>query len=605
MADVSALPVADWGSLTTSFGQGQASANQANASAGLARQQTQNAQTANQTGQMQNQLMAARMPVIMKALQDFGTSSDNSGAASNPAPSSTGAAANPAPNADSSADTSSPETSWYNPAQIDAGLRQRYFVNPAGTPQEVKQIIQAGVSGDPGLLESAKAQREYGVQQRLAQSNYDSSNLYDAMTSVSNAPQGQALDALSALAPSTAAKIKQMIPDGADEDAAARAYAAHVSGAVHLYTGRKVTPRADGTYVDEQTGQPVPGVEKSGLSEDQWAGLAKAGSELVPVKNSDGSESQVPRWRTPGQNASSLAQWVMQVAAKGGVPGAQPTVSGAPVAAAHAAATKATAGAQTTNPTAPSAAGTAPSATGAPLVQKALQDSSFRDSSAPGQIKPTSGTSQSTVGKGLADTYVEQRKEAQQTFSDNAGAAAQALQNFKAAQAILGAPDGSHMSRMTGVPGTLAAELSRLGYGTETADKRAEAAKYLTNGALQGLKQTYGAKPAMFDVKVNLEQAFPDVKTMGIGAVQNLIAENIRNAQYIRDSATRGSQYLAAGNRPSDFNSWNEKYFSRAEAVNDKGPASSSPKYTDAQVQKWAKTHGYSIAGAKKFLGVQ
>ena len=105
MADISPIPVTDWGSLLTSFGQGQANAGLTNAQTGLVQQQTQNAQTQNQTQQMQNQVMQARLPVIIKALQDYGSSSDSSGTASGAAP------ANAQPlNADSGEGSESPET---------------------------------------------------------------------------------------------------------------------------------------------------------------------------------------------------------------------------------------------------------------------------------------------------------------------------------------------------------------------------------------------------------------------------------------------------------------------------------------------------------------
>lgn len=585
MADVSALPVTDWGSLMTSFGQGQANQGLTQAQTGLVQQQTQAAG-------MQNQILKARLPLILQALNDFGSQANQSGEAPSggsqtPAG---GGPLNKTPSAES----------WYDPAQIDQGLRSRYFVNPAGTPQEVQDIIRAGLINDPGLLEAAKAKRDFGIQQRTAQSQYDANNLYDAMTSVANAPTGQALNALEALAPQTAARIRKMIPDGVEEDAAARAYAAHVGGAVHQYSGRKVVPRADGKYVDEVTGQPVVGVEKAGLSEQQWAELAKSGAEKITVKRSDGSEVEVPRWQAPGSNASSLSQWVMQMAARGGEAGAQTTVGGAPKAAATAAATKAATVAQKNVSAAP-AKSTGPMTP----VQTALADKSFRDENAPGVAAPRTGVSQSTVGKGLSDTYVTQRRDVQQTMSENASAAAQALQNFGAAKAIIGAPDGSHINSISGIPGKVIQELARLGYDTDTADKRAEAAKYLTNGALQGLKQTYGAKPAMFDVKVNLEQAFPDIKDMPLGAVRNLIDSQIRQAEYIRDSANRGSQYLAAGNRPMDFNSWNEKYFPRAKAINEQTttPTGNGTKWSDAQLAKYAKIHfGGDVAKAKAFL---
>jgi hypothetical protein len=130
---------------------------------------------------------------------------------------------------------------------------------------------------------------------------------------------------------------------------------------------------------------------------------------------------------------------------------------------------------------------------------------------------------------------------------------------------ILAAPSGVPI---TGLPGGIAAELARLGFDTKTADQRLEAVKYLTNGALGGLRTTYGAKPAMFDVKVNLEQAFPDVKTQGMGAVIDLVDSSIRASTYDFQKANRVMPYLAAGKDPANFEKWNGTYFGRSEAVN-------------------------------------
>jgi hypothetical protein len=435
----------------------------------------------------------------------------------------------------------------------------------------VRDIVQAGVSGDPGLLEAAKARREFGVQQRTAASQYDASNLYDAMDAVTDAAPGQALFTLQGIAPRTAAMIKQQIPDGADEDAAARAYADHVAGSVHMYTGRKVEARPDGTYVDSTTGKPVPGVEKNGLSEQQWADLAKAGTAPTTWKDSDGAEHNGPTYLAPGQpGGGKLDQWVMRHAARAGAPGAQPTVSGAPAATAN---KQAKAAAETAlKTTAPTSSTPPPAPVGqTPTEAGALADKSFRDPAAPGQTPPQQGVGPGNVQKGLQDTYVAQRKEAQDEYSNNAASASQALLNFNAAKQILGAPDGSHLNAMSGIPGAILGELGRLGYDTDTADHRVEAAKYLTNAAVANIKNTYGSKPGVFDVKVNLEKAFPSIEGMPINAARQLVDSQINQAAYIRDSAARGSRYLAVGNSPSRFNEYNEQYFPRSAILKQSG----------------------------------
>src|SRR5271165_2976583 len=78
MADVSPVGVTDWGSMYSNFQQGQASAAQTRANTGLVQQQTQQAQ-------MQNQIMQARLPYIMRMLHDFSNQADQSGEQQQPA----------------------------------------------------------------------------------------------------------------------------------------------------------------------------------------------------------------------------------------------------------------------------------------------------------------------------------------------------------------------------------------------------------------------------------------------------------------------------------------------------------------------------------------
>jgi hypothetical protein len=344
MADVPAVGVQDWGNLMTSFGQGLASTNatnaqatEANARTGLIQQQTQGAN-------MQNQLMKARMPVILKALADYNQQSDDSGVPTGgngtelqatPGTAGRPITANPNnPSAPSAGVPNNPATeptaaNWYDNARVDAGLRARYFVNPAGTSQDMKDITGAALSGDPGLLEAAKQRRQLGVDSRLAQAQSDASNLYETMTNgVVNAPEGRALDALEAISPQAAEQIRKMIPDDVVEDDAARAYASHIANTVHQYSGRKVVADAAGDWRDEVTGNKLTGAAKTGMSSEQIAQLAQKGNELVDVKNSDGTLSQQNRYAAEG--SPNLKAWMTKVADKNNVPGASPSVTGVP-----------------------------------------------------------------------------------------------------------------------------------------------------------------------------------------------------------------------------------------------------------------------------------
>ncbi len=377
MADVPAVGVQDWGNLMTSFGQGLASTNATNAQANEATARTGLIQQQTQGANMQNQLMKARMPVILKALADYNPQADDSGVTggngtelqatpgtvgkpisanpNNPTAPSAGVPNNPA--------TDPTATNWYDNARVDAGLRARYFVNPAGTPQDIKNIMGAALSGDPGLLESAKQQRQLGVDSRLAQSQSDASNLYETMTNgVVNAPEGRALDALEAISPAAAEQIRKLIPDSVVEDDAARAFASHVANTVHQYSGRKVVADTAGDWRDEVTGNKLTGATKTALSSEQIAQLAEKGNELVPMKNSDGTESQVHRYFAEG--SPNLKQWMTKVADKNNVPGASPSVTGVPRAQFQSAANDAVAKVGPARPATPPAAN-APAAPGA------------------------------------------------------------------------------------------------------------------------------------------------------------------------------------------------------------------------------------------------
>lgn len=349
MADISALPVQDWGNLMTSFGKGVADQQNTTANTGMINQQSNLISQQAQAENMENQIMQARMPIIKQALQDFNmgpSGSDTSGDSAAPSmrtDSVDGSAPAPASTGSSPSDPTdnSGVANWYDPARVDAGLRKKYFVNPSGTQQEMQNIIQAGLSGDTGLLEAAKQQRELNVSNRSNNSQNSANGLYESMYAVTSAPTGQKMAALEAVSPQAAQQIRKLIPDSMDEEAAAQQYAAHVASTVHQYSGRPVEADTGGTYRDKVTGEPIAGVSKAGMSAEQWTNLANHATELVPMKNSDGTESQVPRYKAESNGKDTLTQYMMRQATLQQVPGAAPTITGAPKAQAAAAASTA------------------------------------------------------------------------------------------------------------------------------------------------------------------------------------------------------------------------------------------------------------------------
>lgn len=593
MADISSNPVVDWGGLMAGAQLQRAQTGQAQAQTGLVQQQTQAAE-------MANKLTQARMPLIMQALSDYqdggGLTSDASGVApSRPATGAGGKGGGSAPSDESGAQTNEPDpnTSWYDPKTIDTGLRSNFFVPPY-TQGEAKGIRAAALSGDPGLLEASKMQRQQRVDQQTAASQYGANNLYDTMQAVTDAEPGTALAQLEAVAPNTVKKIRAQLPNEADEDAAARAYAAHVAGSVHQYSGREVVARPDGEYIDKVTGKPVPGVEKSGLSEDQWAGIAKSGMELTDMNDGQGHVVKIPKWKA--NDAPSLSAWVMQQAAHGGVHGAQPTVGGVPKAVANAAAQagieKATAEAP------PAGAGPKPGSTTTngqadPVLSKALADKDYKF------IPPTQkfGTALSPDEQTLKTKQAETSVQLKKDMDDAIPAAQNALTFYKAAQDIMESKGAN-----TGKYNALFDRASQWLPGTDkpAATNYQELAKYLSNAALQSGKAIF---PKMTQKEGDwvLNKLNPSAE-MTTDAVRNMIATGVGMSQYSLDGAQKAGAYLRTGGDATRFYSWLNKYYPQAEAVVKAGKAEPAPKYSEAQISAWAQHHNVKLDDARKFL---
>jgi hypothetical protein len=600
MADISSNPVVDWGGMITGSQLQAAQTGQAQAQTGLTQANTQLTQQQAQAAAMQNQLLKARLPLIMQALSDYNdNTSDTSGAVGTQQPTSGGSQSNGQPDTSAvlPAAGSSPETSWYKPNTIDAALRSQYFVPPV-TPQEAQRIQRAALIGDPGLLDAAKQQRQLRVEQQTAASQYGANNMYDAMQAVSDASPGTALEQLEAVAPNTAKRIRDMIPDEADEDAAARAYAAHVGGAVHQYTGRPVDYRADGTPIDKVTGKPVAGVEKSGLSEQQWADLAKSGNNLVDMNDGQGHIVKVPQWRANG--APSLQAWVMQQAAHGGVWGAQSTISGAPKAAVRSSVQKAVATAQAPD-SGPAVAGAPQEGTTTtngqpdPVMSQALADKEYK-------FVPPVHAFGTALSKDEQDTKDKQAAAAVSLKEDmdKTIPAAQTAQTFyRAAQDILDSK-GASAGRWSGVVSQAASWIP--GLNAPIASDYQELAKYLGNAALQAGKQIF---PKMTDKAsaLSLEKLNP-APNMQEPAIRNMLDLGNKMSQYTIDGARRTGAYLRSGGDATRFQSWLNKYWDMPTAVNGQKSSNTSTnqKYSDAQINAWAKAHNVDPVKARTFL---
>jgi hypothetical protein len=398
-------------------------------------------------------------------------------------------------------------------------------------------------------------------------------------------------------------------------DDLAREYSGHVAAVSHLYSGRP-THDKDGQLVDDRTNQPVAGQEHlyTGSTSEQLAKDREWAMSDVEVPLTTGGTVKMPRWQAPAKYNGMTAngkpvdggvmtpdQWAAQqdrvrrglpVGMRtdgGGPPVATPTPNATAMARSGITATQpgtpATTPAGNRNkPPAGPAADIAsdnrhtaaqlptPAELGPPpptgttayntRMSQALSDPNYAAKFNPDNVKVAVGLPQPGLQEGM-QKFTQQRTELTQSASEMAKSAGAALQNFNAAKALLANPSGP----ITGIPGNVLQWLSAQGIHTDTATQRAEAAKYLVNGAVSGLKDTYGGRPGVFDVKINVEQAFPNIDKMGISEVRNLIDSQITQAQYLRDSANRATAYAQRGLEPGNFGEWNEHYFSRQNLV--------------------------------------
>ncbi len=283
MADISSVPYINYAQNTADANLTAAQVPVQQAQAGLVQQQAQGAAIANQVSALKLKLFQGAMAHLNDFSGQNPTSADMSSVS--------GPNGQPQ-NADTSGTAAAPYDIGLSPADPGAvakALKQQYFVNPVGTPQEQNNIIAGYYSGDDGLAKGMVAQRDMGVAQRTYQNQMQSSALYDTMDAVATADPGLAIAQLKAVAPNTAAQIEKAArnPDGTENadqaDQMARDYATHVGVEVHQYTGRETKRLEDGTPVDAKTELPVTGATASGLSASAYGTLFDQANKLTNV----------------------------------------------------------------------------------------------------------------------------------------------------------------------------------------------------------------------------------------------------------------------------------------------------------------------------------
>lgn len=598
MADVAAQPFIN-------FGQQAAEIGQTKASTALTGEQARGAGQQADTATMNNEIQRASMPLIMRSMQEA-YADQSSGNAGNQER----AAERSGVNAE--------DGGWASRnGSIEDSFRNQNFVEPVTQQEQAMLRYGTALSMSPNnaaagkaLIDRMQTQRQMRIDQQTAHNQLRNGNIYDSATAVHNTdPEGDtpgaALQSLDAIDKPDAAAIRKLATDSsgkfdvAKADDMAREHAGHIAAVSHLYSGRP-TKDVNGQLVDEKTDQPVTGQQHlyTGSTGDQLAKDREYAKEPIEVPLTTGGTTKMARWQAPEGPGGGFGgkvtpeQYALQQdrvrrnqppdqrADKGG-----PPVTPAPTAAQRRPGVSAT-------PAAPGSApkiaiGDAAAAAAAPKLppptanltgppppvgtpeyaqrmSAALADPSYKAKYSPDSVATKVGLPVAGQKEGI-EAYQKQRSDALTEFKDHSTAASTALMQFNAARALL-AVDRSRLP-ITGPIGAMLSRLSALGYKTDTATARQEAAKYLINGAVGGLKETYGAKPGVFDVKINVERAFPNVETMGIDAVRNILDSQITQAQYLKESSERGQQYLQRGMEPSSFATWNEHYFSKANLV--------------------------------------
>jgi hypothetical protein len=620
-----------------------ASANNANTNANTQVQQ----QTA-QTSAMQNKLMAARMPLILSQLHDESVGSgDSSGVGgeadsqgnpvggASPGSGKGDASVKRTPGEDVASQESSavgPDQNFYQPDKIDAALRAKYFV-PQYTPQEMQALKKAYLV-DPqdqyGMgPKRVMAMHDMRIQTQTQQNQMDSRDDFDKLHAVTDAPDGNAMDVLEASHPDTVAAIRRQFkkdPDSAmDEDAAARMFASHTAGAVHQYTGREAVKGDDGVYRDKDTGMTIPGIEKIGLSTDQYLKFAHEAIAPTDVPDGNGGTIQVPMWKKAqmagAKNINGPGDWVMVRASQANLPGAASTLSpnsaqkqeARSVAqsqldkatAQRAAAPPATNGA----PSPVNGVGTARNAQGNidPQLTTALQDTKYKYSPTNNgeEYKPQIGHTPPPPVMEDMKNQTNARNELAKTTNAGVGSAAAALTMYKAAQDVL--DKGNYNG------GAWNAELAKYskwlpaGWQDHMTGDYQEVAKYLGGAALQAGKGIF-AKMTEKESDTVMHDLNPS-PGMDPTALHDMIARGAKTAQYSLDSSKRVPAYLHSGNDANQFNSWNQEHFpmeTETKPTTAKPNAGvTAPKYTDAQVSAYMQKHNLKdLQATRRMLGM-
>lgn len=451
MADISALPLQDYGSILTSYGKNIADTNAQDASANLNNAQAAGANLENKKRAMQNTMLAN----MIKSMQAPPTNDQSPSAADTSGVSGTPA---PPPAGDTpSADASGTGPSGKDPSLADIGIDDAHITSNAAKQFAVKDVwsqrelqglnnarqikMQGAVAGIPmpDMTTDIIKAHEASITDATSRAALGASKLYDQVAAVADAPDGAAQETLRRIHPEMAASIdsyakaRNLTPEQTDK--ITRQFANDVGNAVHKYSGRDLDVGTDGVARDKVTNRPVTGGNPAGLSSQQWTELGKAADTPVSVVR-EGRETQIPQWQF--NKSPSRTAWINQHAIRGipaehalGTPPATPDTVTIP---GGAGGTSGVAPAPTKGGTTPATGGPAPASSTA----LSPQESAYVKNGPPAPSFLNTGTGKPNPGDTESQTQYQKDRAATLDHANSEAAAAHStLVNANRARAAL------------------------------------------------------------------------------------------------------------------------------------------------------------------------
>jgi hypothetical protein len=272
MADIAAQPFIN-------YGLSQAQQGQAQSAAALTSQQAAGAA-------MQNKIMAAKLPFIMKMYEQMGATADTSGVDGQGEPGGPLAARE-----------QKTQDNGFDADEITQRNNARYLV-PEWTDQEKAFNLNAAATGDEAAVKYAAMQRQQRLDTLRQRAQYGSLNEYAKYAAAATAPSAYA-----ALQQTDPAYTKWLDKQGddIDKDAAARGYARYQAADLHKYTGRKVDFK-DGHAIDADNGLPVAGVPDLQMSPKDQADFIRAAQtpSIEVATGIPGQTKKITPWQAAG-----------------------------------------------------------------------------------------------------------------------------------------------------------------------------------------------------------------------------------------------------------------------------------------------------------------